>query len=176
MSMAPGSALADRAAAREAVELAMPMIENGLATRRMGRSGFLCIVIMDPALGPEACSFEQAILYEHAVGNRAAWDADYAHYAREKARVCWRTRRNGHELRYVAPHLLRAGDAGVWGGVWHDGIAVGVSGADPWFDEAIGTSVAGFLRAVAKQRALVLRESLQLGEYGNVGMGAPPLE
>ncbi|MCI2809057.1 hypothetical protein [Eoetvoesiella caeni] len=172
-STALGSALADQSAARHAVELALPMIESGMASRSIGESGFLYIVIMDPALGPEACSFESAILYEHSVGDRSAWDADYALYAREKARVCWRGRRSGHELRYIAPHLLRATDTGVWGGVWHDGIAVGVSGADPWFDEAIGTSVAGLLRAIAKQRALALQESLELGRHDQGG--AKPL-
>lgn len=160
-----GSALAGRSAAKEAVDLALPMIEKGIASRRLGESGFLYIVIMDPALGPGDCGFEQAILYEHAVGDRAAWDADYAHYAREKARVCWRARRNGHELRYMAPQLLRAADTAVWGGIWHEGIAVGVSGADPWFDEAIGTCVAGLLKAIAKKKALQVPERLELGEH-----------
>lgn len=127
----PGSALAGRAAAKEAVDLALPMIEKGIASRRLGESGFLYIVIMDPALGPADCGFEQAILYEYSVGDRDAWDADYAQYAREKARICWRARRSGHELRYMAPHLLRATDTGVWGGIWHEGIAVGVSGPIP---------------------------------------------
>lgn len=161
----PGSALAGRAAAKEAVDLALPMIEKGIASRRLGESGFLYIVIMDPALGPADCGFEQAILYEYSVGDRDAWDADYAQYAREKARICWRARRNGHELRYMAPHLLRATDTGVWGGIWHEGIAVGVSGADPWFDEAVGTSIASLLRAIAKKKALQIPERLELGEH-----------
>ena len=157
-----GSALADRTAARQAIELLMPVIEAGLASRRLGESGFLYIVVMDPAMSPAHCGFEQAILLEHAVGNPADWDANYAAYAREKARVCWLNARSGHELRYIAPHLLRRNESGVWGGVWFDGIAVGVSGADPCFDEAIGTSIAAFLRAVAKQRALSLPEALAL--------------
>lgn len=136
----------------------MPTIEAGIASRHIGESGFLYIVVMDPALRPDCSSFEQAILYEHAVGDRARWDADYAAFAREKARVCWRTQRSGHEVRAIAPHLLQATDTGVWGGVWVDGIAVGVSGADPWFDEAIAGSLAYCLRAVAKKRALALPE------------------
>ncbi|MDS1139732.1 hypothetical protein RE432_04745 [Pusillimonas sp. SM2304] len=170
-----GSALADKSAAKQAVDLALPMIEKGIASRTLGESGFLYIVIMDPGLRPEHCDFEQAILYEHAVGDRDAWDADYARYAREKARVCWRVQRSGHELRYMAAHLLRAVETGVWGGVWADGIAVGVSGADPWFDEAIGTAVAGFLRAIAKQRALQMAERLELGRHDNHGSHQLPL-
>lgn len=159
-----GSALADVPAAEAALEFVMPMIRAGIDSRRVGESGFLYIVIMDPALRPEDCSFEDAILHEHAVGDRSAWDADYALYAREKARVCWRHQRNGHQLRACSAHLLSKSETGVWGGVWLDGITVGVSGADPWFDEAIGLSVAAALRAIAKQRALLRPESLWISD------------
>ena len=161
-----GSAFADRTAAELAVELTLPMINAGLQSKTLGDSGFLYIVIMDPALRPEHCSFDDAILLEHAVGDTAAWDADYGQYAREKARVAWVNQRNGHELRTTSPQLLRKSDTGVWGGIWLDGIAVGVSGAFPWFDEAIGTSVAANLRAVAKQRALSTPERLWIESSG----------
>jgi len=159
-----GSVLGDRSAAEIAIGLVMPMIESGMQSRRIGESGFLYSVIMDPGMPHTEHRFEDAILYEHAVGDRSAWDADYDVYAREKARVCWRHARSGHELRTCSPHLLRGTDTGVWGGVWLDGIAVGVSGADPWFDEAVGYSVAATLRAVAKERALKRPERLWLAE------------
>lgn len=160
------SAFADASAAALAVDLVMPMILAGIASRRVGESGFLHIVILDPGLCAGACPFEEAILHERSVGDREAWDADYALYAREKARVCWRHRRSGHELRACSPHLLHGDETGVWGGVWLDGIAVGVSGADPWFDEAIGLSIAATLRAVAKERALKTPERLWLADPG----------
>jgi len=160
----PRSAFADQRAAELAVELVMPMITAGLESRRIGASGFLYIVILDPGARPHECSFEEAILHEHAIGDRDAWDADYAQYAREKARTCWQHGRNGHELRTTSPHLLRTSETGVWGGVQLDGIVVGVSGADPWFDEAIGLSIAATLRAIAKERALQLPESLWLND------------
>ena len=163
----PGSLLADSSAAEEAVSLVMPMIESGLASRRVGDSGFLHIVIMDPGRPATEYEFEEAILYERSAGgDPSTWDADYALYAKEKARVCWRHARSGHEIRACSPHLLRATDTGVWGGIWLDGIAVGISGADPWFDEAIAYSVAASLRAVAKKRALHRSEALWLAEDG----------
>lgn len=155
-----GSALADAAAARLAVDLVQPMIVAGMESRRLGKSGFLHVVILDPAMRCGESLFEDAILLEHSYGDRGAWDADYALYAREKARVCWLHARSGHEIRACSPHLLRGTDTGVWGGIWLDGIVVGVSGADPWFDEAIGFSIAAALRAHAKQRALARPESL----------------
>ena len=159
-----GSLFADSSAAEYAVSLVLPMIEAGLASRRIGDSGFLHIVVMDPGRPASEYAFQDAILYEHSVGDRTAWDADYALYAKEKARVAWQHARSGHEVRACSPHLLRASDTGVWGGIWLDGIAVGVSGADPWFDEAIGYSIAANLRAVAKKRALQRPESLWLNE------------
>lgn len=160
--LTPGSFFADQRAAREAVNFVMPMIEHGMQDRHVGESGFLYIVIMDPALGPSQSDFEHAILYEHAVGDRAAWDADYAAFARDKARVCWLTGRDGHQVRQVSPHLLSAADSGIWGGVCIDGIVVGVAGANPWYDEAFAGSIACCLKALAKERALATPEAPQL--------------
>lgn len=158
-TLSEGSFFADQRAAREAVHLVLPMIEHGMADRSVGESGFLYIVIMDPALGPQDCDFQHAVLYEHAVGDRSAWDADYAKFAQDKARICWRTGKDGHWVRHVAPHLLRPQDTGIWGGVCIDGIVVGVSGADPWYDEAFAACIAHTLKAVSKRRALRLAES-----------------
>lgn len=157
-----GSFFADQRAAREAVSMVLPMLQTGIQNRTVGDSGFLYIVIMDPALDPSMTDFEHAVLYEHAVGDRNDWDADYAKFARDKARVCWRTGRDGHYVRHVAPQLLRRSDTGIWGGVWIDGVVVGVSGAQPWYDEAIAASIAHFLKAVAKARALSVPEAVSL--------------
>jgi uncharacterized iron-regulated membrane protein len=49
-------------------------------------------------------------------------------------------------------HALREGDSLLWGSVCLDGIVVGVSGAEAWWDEAFATAVAANLRAIAKAR------------------------
>jgi hypothetical protein len=147
-----GSVFADAAAARRAIELALPMIEPSLRDASICGSGFLCIVVVDPGLAPGECDFEDAILAEHALGDRARWDADYAAFARAKARLAWFSGQDGHLVQSLQPHTLRAGDSLLWGGVCLDGIAVGVSGAHPYFDEAFATAVAANLRAIAKQR------------------------
>ncbi|NYT44805.1 hypothetical protein H0A64_08195 [Alcaligenaceae bacterium] len=157
--LAEGSYFADQRAAREAVNFAMPMIEHGMGSGQVGESGFLYIVVMDPALSPQQCDFQHAILYEHAVGDRSAWDADYAAFARDKARVCWLTGRDGHHVRHVSPHLLGRADPGIWGGVCLDGIVVGVAGANPWYDEAFAGAIACCLKALAKERALATPET-----------------
>jgi len=166
MSDNEGSWFADASAASQAVNMVLPMIETAIKNPAVGESGFLHIVIMDPARPWGAAPFEQSILHEHSVGDRERWDADYARFARDKARICWRTGRDGHAVRTVAPHLLAAGDCGVWGAVCVDGIVVGVSGANPWYDEAFAGCVAHCLKAVAKSRALAQPETPELGPAG----------
>lgn len=144
----------DRDAAHEALRLAAPLIEHAAADPGMGQSGVLYVVVMDPARPAGSCEFEQAILAEQGFGKpRADWDADYAAYARAKAKLAWRTGRDSHAVRTLSPHLLRRDDTPLWGSVCIDGIAVGVSGAEPEVDEAISGVVALCLRAVVKKRA-----------------------
>ena len=140
----------DRSAAEKAVQLSLPMINAAMESRIAGESGFLYIVIMKPGATPASSSFEEAILYEHAVGDREKWDADYSAFARAKARVSWKTGLDGHVVQELKPHLLEKGDTVLWGGVVLDDIVVGVSGADPWYDEVFAGTVAMCLRAQAK--------------------------
>jgi hypothetical protein len=150
MSMTKGSYFIDRHAAEKAVGMTMPLIDTAMMQKEVGESGFLYIVVMDPSCTPADSSFEEAILYEHAVGDRAKWDADYAGFARAKALVAWRNGMDGHLVQELRPHLLREQDTVLWGSVAIDGIVVAVSGANAWYDEAFAGTIAMFLRAHAK--------------------------
>ena len=145
-----GSYFIDRHAAEKAVGLSLPLIQEAMKRKEVGESGFLYIVVMDPLLGSHTSSFEEAILYEYAVGDRTKWDADYAAFAKAKARVAWRTGLDGHMVQELRPHMLTARDTVLWGSVVVDGIVVAVSGANPWYDEAFAGTVAMCLRAIAK--------------------------
>lgn len=150
--LAMGSHFANAAAARQAVDLTLPMIERAMQDPAVCGSGFLYIVVMDPALTPANASFEDAILIEHAIGDRSKWDADYAGFARAKARLSWEHGVGSHAVQTGGAHRLREGDSLLWGSAVVDGIAVGVSGAEAWYDEAFATAIAAALRAVAKGR------------------------
>jgi len=145
-----GSFFVNRHTAEKAIGLALPMIEAAMKKKEVGESGFLYIVVMDPLRTPANASFEDAILYEHAIGDREKWDADYGAFARAKARVAWRAGLDGHLVQELRPHLLAARDTVLWGSVVVDGIVVAVSGAHPWYDEAFAGTVAMCLRALAK--------------------------
>jgi hypothetical protein len=152
-SQAPGSWLGNQAAAQRALQRALPGIEPQVADPEVCGSGFLHIVIMDPALAPGEVGFQEAILAEHSVGDRDRWDADYAAFARAKARLSWTSGLDGHAVQARMPHRLREGDTLLWGGICLDGIAIGVSGAHPWYDEAFALTVAGWFRAEIKRAA-----------------------
>lgn len=145
-----GSHYVNEKSARRAVELATPLIEAGLQDRSLVGSGFLHVVVLDPGLPPGQASFEQAILYEHSFGDRERWDADYAGFARAKARLSWQWAADSYRLQHGTPHLLHTGDSMLWGSVWLDGIVVGVSGAFPAYDEVYAGTIAYFLRALAR--------------------------
>lgn len=147
------SHLLDRAAAERAVATALPMITAAIDDKSAGDSGFFYLVVMRPGSGPATSSFEEAILYEHAVGERDRWDADYRGFALAKARVAWRTGMDSHLVQEQRPYLLEAGDTLLWGSVALDGIVVAASGAYPWYDEAFAGAVALCLRAQAKAAA-----------------------
>ena len=147
-----GSHFADAGAARQAIAMALPSIDSAMTDPSICGSGFLYIVVMDPGRQPEDTEFADAVMVEHAIGDRTQWDADYAGFARAKARLSWLHRMDSHAVQTHRTSQLRQGDSVLWGSAWLDGIAVGVSGAHPWFDEAFATTIAANLRAIAKQR------------------------
>ncbi len=154
----------DERAAREAIELALPSIEKALQREGVSGERVLHIVVMDPTVRPGDAPFEDAILCEHTVGDPQKWQADYRSFARAKAALAWRAGVDTHLLQELRPHLLEEGDSLLWGSACRDGLVVGASGAHPWFDEAFATIVAGFLLAIAHERARLAREKgLTLG-------------
>lgn len=149
-SHAGASRFGDAAAARRALALALPMLEASLRDKAVGESGCMHVVVMDPTLQPGDCAFEEAILYEHSLPSRQAWDADYSVYARAKARLAWRSGMASAAVVRCAPHLLRTDDTLLGGAAVLDGIVVAVSGANAWYDEAFAGCVAALLRGVAQ--------------------------
>jgi hypothetical protein len=109
------SCLLDRAAAERAVAMALPMIRTAIDSRSAGESGFFYLVVMKPGSSPADTGFDDAILYEHAVGDRERWDADYRGFALAKARIAWRTGMDSHMVQEQRPYLLEEGDTVLWG-------------------------------------------------------------
>ena len=156
--MTQARGILDQSAAREAVELALPSIEKALRREGVSGEGVLHLVVMDPTVRAGDRPFEDAILYEHSVGDPRKWQADYRAFARAKAALAWRAGADTHLIQELRPHLLEEGDSLLWGSACRNGLVVGASGAHPWFDEAFANTVAGFLLAIAHERARRARE------------------
>jgi hypothetical protein len=150
-SRAATRGLVTEALAREAVACARPLFERAVQTHDFGESNAAHAVVMRPGSRPGGMSFEEAILYEESFGDVARWDADYAGFARAKAKVAWCAQLDSQKVRDAAPQLLATGDTLLGGGVHIDGMTIAVSGMQAWFDEALAASVAWFLRALAKR-------------------------
>jgi hypothetical protein len=150
-----------REIAARAVELAGPMLRAAAHDGAVNQSGVLYLVVTDPLRGPQACaSFEEAILHEQGFGRPPSeWDADYAGFARAKARLSWQTGLDSHVVQVLQPHLLRRDDTALWGSVNLDGIVVGVSGNEAAYDEAFAGAVAMLARALSQQERARLAAS-----------------
>ena len=155
-----GSAFADAQSARRAVALALPAIVAALDDTSISGTACLSIVVLDPAWRSPNVEAEPRVLWEHAIG-RERWDVDYGAFARAKAATAWRAGRDSAWLLDRGVATLRAGDSLLRGSAVLDGIVVAVSGAQPWYDEAIALTVAAWLRAVAMERQ---HEALAVGQ------------
>lgn len=144
----PESEFVTQTLVQEAVGRVLPMLEAASHDEEVCGTGFLSIAIMSPVLPPHVTTFEEALLWEHHIGDPKEWDADYGAFARAKARLSWQSARDSRCMQSL-PHLLRQGDSLLVGGVSLDGIVVGVSGAQPWYDEAFALAVASMIRALA---------------------------
>lgn len=109
------SRYADLEAACAAVSLALPSIEQALQSPDVSGRGVLHLVVLDPAAPATTCDFEEAVLYEHSVGDRSQWDVDYAAYARDKAQLSWRHEMDSRRLVHLAPHRLSQQETLLWG-------------------------------------------------------------
>lgn len=155
----PAGALLTADLAREALDKVLPMLEACAQDTEVCGTGFLAVVVLDPARAHPSARFPDAVLLEHCIGDPAHWDADYGAFARAKAQLCWRSGQDGRSMQ-ARPHLLRQGDSLLAGAVNLEGIVVGVSGAHPWYDEAFAMALAAMLRGLA------LREHRRLVEGG----------
>lgn len=163
--------LLTQALAQEALDRITPMLEAAIADPDVCGAGALAVVVLNPACTHEGQGFDEAILLEHGFGDRDAWDADHAGFARAKARLSWESGEDSRAAQ-ARPHLLRAGDTLIGGGVNLEGVVVGVSGAHPWYDEAFAMSLAAMLRSLS------LREHARLALAGarEVPVGPSPCD
>ena len=118
----------------------------------------LHVVVMNPSVQRDRVAFESAILAERSVGEPQRWEADYAFYARAKARLAWREGATTHEIVDEMPACLRRGDLLVEGAVCRHGWIVAASGAQPWYDAAFAAMLIELCHADLRQSVAQARQ------------------
>jgi len=133
--------------------MALPSIEKALKHPSVSGRGVLHLVVLDPELSLHQCGFDEALLYEHSIGDALHWEVDHAAFAKDKALVSWQHQMDSRRAVLLRHYWLTQNETMLWGGVWLDGIVVAASGAMPAWDEAFSLMVASNLRAIRLQEA-----------------------
>lgn len=135
--------------ADRAMALLRPAIEALIADATISPEGALAVVVADTSR-PEV-PFDDAVLGRYAFGRIGRCELDYERHALDKARASHRERCDTSVLRGNASALLTA-DLPFAGGVHRRGWSIGVSGAVPGFEEAIGAMASELLHAIVRHR------------------------
>lgn len=105
----------------------------------------LHVVILVPAMDMGSDSWPDYPITPYCIaqmgfGNRKRWPHEFDEIAQCKALQAWHGRNDGGTD--TLPHLLFPNDTPFWGCVKRQGIAVGVSGVQPWFDRMVASITA----------------------------------
>ncbi|MDC7219125.1 MAG: hypothetical protein PQJ59_04230 [Spirochaetales bacterium] len=118
--------------AEQAYELLEPSIKKLL--KEKAKREDMHIVVMNPAVKPWEASFEEAILAEFSLTDKSGWANPYDDLARGKAKQAWRDGKSNVHKHLIAPATLKTGDVAFYGSFEHEGVIVGASGVEGWYD------------------------------------------
>jgi hypothetical protein len=149
--------------AREAIELLTPSIKKLLSEKAKRED--MHIVVMDPTLKPWECSFEEAILYEHSMTDKATWANPYDEIAREKAQQAWRDGESNMHKHLFAPATLKSGESAYYGSFEYEGVIVASSGVESWFDVLISGWVALTIQQLAQDEYNKFKANFPMERY-----------
>lgn len=132
------SYLLDESTALRAIALVEPLIRRTMQSRSVKRKD-LHIVILDPTDG--------LLLTEYSFGDSSRWEHPYHLIARSKALVAMRAKADSITVQTHMPWKYREDETPYGGGVYRDGIVVGVSGVQWYFDQMFAEMIAAALKA-----------------------------
>ena len=145
----PGARAEDLDAVARGFDALAPLLAGLLADRAISGESAMHLVVMDPR-AKRTAPFEDAILAERSFGDVANWEADYASYARAKARLAWREQMTLRTLFAEHRERLRDDDIRVEGAVRSGPWIVGASGAQAWYDHAVATMAIALFEAATE--------------------------
>ncbi|HEV8601328.1 MAG TPA: hypothetical protein VGQ87_01880 [Patescibacteria group bacterium] len=139
--------------AQLAVQFLTPLVDalfsQGITKRRV-----LCVAV----------ALSDGSFFEHQFGDlpREQWSNDYQLLAKDKAMLSNRTGLSTREIVTSKPALLHEGAVLYGGGVHMDGISVGASGVEWYYDEMFATMLASVIRALTHK---YVEFALKQGHY-----------
>lgn len=167
------SAILTKEVATKAVGMVMPAILALMDCSVLKRRD-LHIVIADPTFQPTPSSDcptlreawdKGGILHEHSMGEKPSWAHPYHRIARSKTYLSWRYGLPSQIIQARMPHLLEDGDTKHFGSAVADGLVVGVSGVQPYFDQMIAGWILEACRALCIEAVAV--GAIKCDEGGN---------
>jgi len=131
-----------------------PDPRKGSLKKKIAPKKSLAIVVMDPTKPFPTVEFEKAILCETGL-----WvDNDFTarEIAFKKAEQSWRTEKDTLVIQTQLPHLWVKGDVKHAGGIFRDGIALGVSGLHWQEDQALAEEIVAKIKeyCITKSREI----------------------
>ncbi|OCH16027.1 hypothetical protein A6E05_17420 [Aliivibrio sp. 1S165] len=124
---------------KDAINLVSPSIQNLFGRTNRNQ---LHIVVMDPRVKPWESNFEDAILYEHTIGQPEEWIIPFDQFSRNKAKQAWRNQRANIQNQTAQTASLKEDDLLFYGSFVHGDIVVACSGVEQWFDMLVSGWVA----------------------------------
>lgn len=93
------------------------------------------------------------------------WPHPFDDFAKEKAQMALKYQRDVAKVISESPHLIQRRDIKWRGGIYFDGIGIGVSGVQSWYDEMIARWFSAAIRAYAGVRVQTQIEDEEEEDY-----------
>lgn len=136
----------------ESIKIVLPAIKNAMETGVLKRK-HLSICVLNPK--------NESVLFQHNIGDRAKWEDPFNELAKSKARIAKREKKDVSYVRERKPWMLESGDT-IWsGGVYFQGLVVGVSGVEEYFDEMIAKWIIHTIKALCIAKFLKEKELME---------------
>ena len=146
--MKRGLAMKHKEIAETAISILEPSIGKLLSEK--AKRTDMHIVVMDPTKKPWEVSFEEAILLEKSLTDKASWQLPFDEFARAKARQAWRDSSDNARKHLLAPATIADGEIVHYGSFEYHGVIVAASGVEPWFDVLVSGWVALSIQQLAQ--------------------------
>lgn len=147
-------AIFNRELAQQAFDMLKPQIEDMLQ-KYASKTHMSVVISAVEAINPNdpQKSFKDNCILVTGFGDTNEWELDYEHIALSKAEKSVRT---GLNSAIVEPQYFYEGDTPYWGSFVLDGIVVGCSGVEGFYDEMFATWIAATIKAMCKKRVAEL--------------------